>query len=103
MEYKDSQSNLNIMRITIIGKDINNLINLIKDNAKINNVSKNLKNIEDFWEINNKINTNNLSILDQTNFYLKEIKHDKNNSKDILIIKLDNIEEKIIELIYMQN
>ena len=102
MEYKDSQSNLNIMRITIIGKDINNLINLIKDNAKINNVSKNLKNIEDFWEINNKTNTNNLSILDQTNFYLKEIKHDKNNSKDILIIKLDNIEEKIIELIYAE-
>ena len=104
MLYGDSKSNLTNMRINIIGKDINDIINSIKDRTKLNNDSKKLKNIEDFWEINNKTtDANNLSISEQINLYLKEkIKHDdKNNYKDILIIKLENIDEKILELIYI--
>ena len=104
MIYGDSKSNLNKMRINIIGKDINDLINSIKDRTKLNNDSKKLKSIEDFWEINYKTSdANNLSISEQINLYLKEkIKHDdKNNYKDILIIKLENIDEKILELIYI--
>lgn len=53
------------MRINIIGKDINNLINLSKNETKLNNDSKKVKKIEDFWEINDKIDTNNLDILDK--------------------------------------